>query len=63
MIASARRVVVVADGSKVGRSLLAHIVAAADIDELVTDSSADRTELAALEARGVKVTIADATDH
>ncbi|MEY9964282.1 DeoR family transcriptional regulator of aga operon [Streptacidiphilus sp. MAP12-16] len=63
MIRRARRVVVVADGSKVGRSLLAHIVAVGHIDELVTDSSADPTELAALQAHGVKVTIADATDH
>ncbi|MFC1413237.1 DeoR/GlpR family DNA-binding transcription regulator [Streptacidiphilus sp. N1-12] len=59
MIGRARRVVVVADGSKVGRSLLAHIVAVADIDELVTDSTADPSEVAALRAHGVKVTIAD----
>lgn len=60
MIRRAGRVVVVADGSKVGRSLLAHVSAVSAIDELITDSSADRRELAAIAAHGVKVTLADA---
>ena len=59
MIRRAGRVVVVADGSKVGRSLLAHVSAVSAIDELVTDASADRRELAAIAAHGVKVTLAD----
>ena len=46
MISRARRVVVVADGSKIGR-------------DLVTDTSADVDELAAIAARGVVVRIAE----
>ena len=59
MIRQARRVVVVADGSKVGRTLLAHVVGLDAVDELVTDSTADGGELAAIAARGVRVRIAD----
>ncbi|MCM2422789.1 DeoR/GlpR family DNA-binding transcription regulator [Streptomyces sp. RKAG293] len=59
MIERSRRVVVVADGSKIGRNLLAHVVPVTAIDELITDSGADATELAAIRARNVTVTIAD----
>jgi DeoR family transcriptional regulator, aga operon transcriptional repressor len=59
MISRAARVVVVADGSKVGRSNLAHVVGLEAVDELVTDTSADPGELEAIAARGVVVKIAD----
>jgi len=58
MIARASRVVVVADGSKIGRVLLARICPAATVAELVTDSSADPDELAALQQAGIAVHVA-----
>ncbi|MCM2422788.1 DeoR/GlpR family DNA-binding transcription regulator [Streptomyces sp. RKAG293] len=59
MISRARRVVVVADGSKVGRKLLAHVAALTAVDELITDSGADPAELDAVRDQGVRVTVAD----
>ncbi|HTX71009.1 MAG TPA: DeoR/GlpR family DNA-binding transcription regulator [Thermoleophilia bacterium] len=56
MIERAARVVVVADGSKVGRLALARICEASEVDELITDVSAPGDELAALRAAGVSVT-------
>jgi DeoR family transcriptional regulator of aga operon len=58
MIRQAERVIAVADGSKIGRVCLARICALADIDELVTDASADAEALAAIAAAGVTVTVA-----
>jgi DeoR family transcriptional regulator, aga operon transcriptional repressor len=58
MIRQAQRVIVVADGSKVGRVHLARICALQDIDEFVTDASADPAVLAAISAAGVTVTVA-----
>lgn len=57
LIARSSRVVVVADGSKVGRVTLARICEAGDVHELVTDASADPAVLAGLRARGVRVTV------
>jgi DeoR family transcriptional regulator of aga operon len=59
MINRAHHVVVVADGSKIGRNLLAHTVDLTAIDELITDSTADPAELDAIRACGVSVLIAD----
>ncbi|KAB1141260.1 DeoR/GlpR transcriptional regulator [Streptomyces luteolifulvus] len=59
MISRARRVVVVADGSKIGRDLFAHVADLRVVTELVTDTSADVDELAAIAARGVVVRIAE----
>jgi DeoR family transcriptional regulator, aga operon transcriptional repressor len=53
-------VIVVADGSKVGRITLARVAGTEHIDDLVTDSSADPDELEALRKAGVTVHIADA---
>ena len=58
MIGRAQRVIVVADGSKVGKLALARICDARAVDELITDPSADTAELARLEAAGVTVTLA-----
>lgn len=58
MLARAARVVVVADGTKVGRATLARIAGLDAVDELVTDAAADPAELDALRAAGVTVTVA-----
>jgi DeoR family transcriptional regulator of aga operon len=50
MIASAAEVVVVADGSKVGRARLGMIAPATDVDMLITDASAPRSALDELRA-------------
>jgi DeoR family transcriptional regulator of aga operon len=55
MIERARRVIVVCDGSKVGRSALAVICQAGRVDELITDGAADRAALDELRAAGVSV--------
>jgi DeoR family transcriptional regulator of aga operon len=57
MLAHAEHVVVVADGSKVGRVTLAKVADLSEIDVLVTDSSADPEALAAIEAEGVEVQV------
>lgn len=59
MIERARRVVVLADGSKIGRRRRAHVADLSAVDELVTDSSADRGALAELTACGVNVRVAE----
>jgi DeoR family transcriptional regulator, aga operon transcriptional repressor len=56
LISRARRVVVVADSSKLGRVAFARICSVADVDELITDTSATHTEVRALEAAGLVVT-------
>jgi DeoR family transcriptional regulator of aga operon len=55
MVAKAERVIVVADGSKVGRAALARMAEISQIDVLVTDESADPGELDRLRAAGVEV--------
>ena len=55
LIERARRTVVVADSSKVGRRGFTPIAPSASVDLLVTDSGADRDELDALRAVGVDV--------
>jgi len=60
MIRRADRVIVVADGSKVGQILLAQICPVADVAELITDSSADPVALDGIRRAGTEVIIADA---
>jgi DeoR family transcriptional regulator of aga operon len=57
LIGRARFTIVVADGSKVGHELLARIVDVQDVDELITDDSADESALEALRRTGIKVTL------
>jgi len=57
MAANARRVVVVADSSKLGLAGGARYVATEGIDELVTDRGADEERVEALRKHGVKVTL------
>jgi DeoR/GlpR family transcriptional regulator of sugar metabolism len=59
LIASARQVVVVTDGSKFGRTTTAQIVPLTEIDVIITDQSADQHTLAGLEAMGIEVVIVD----
>jgi DeoR family transcriptional regulator of aga operon len=58
MIRRAQRVIVVADGTKVGRVLLAHIAPLSDVDELITTGTADPAALAAIRRAGVAVHVA-----
>jgi DeoR family transcriptional regulator of aga operon len=57
MIEHARRVVVVADSSKIGKIAFARICYAAAIDELISDTAADGTAVKALSDAGVRVTL------
>lgn len=58
MVSHAHRLMVVADGSKIGRTTLAKAADASAIDVLVTDASADPDELAGLRELGVTVRLA-----
>ena len=58
MIARARRVVVVADSSKLGRSAFARICQIEAVDELITDAGASAAAIEELSAAGVAVTVA-----
>jgi len=57
MAANARRVVVVADASKLGAAGGARYVAADGMDELITNRGADTEQVKALRAHGVRVTL------
>ena len=52
VIASARRVIVAADGTKLGRTAHAYVGPSSLVDILVTDSGAPSDEIAALESGG-----------
>jgi DeoR/GlpR family transcriptional regulator of sugar metabolism len=55
LLASARRSVLAADGSKFGRAALAVVCELAAVDVVVTDASAPDEAVAALRAAGVDV--------
>lgn len=57
MLASARRRVVVADGSKIGAVELTRLCGVDDLDLLVTDDSADADAIAALREAGLEIEI------
>jgi DeoR family transcriptional regulator of aga operon len=59
MVQHAQRVIVVADGSKVGRVTLAQMVEPEAIDLLITDSNADPGELDRLRSAGVQVEVVE----
>lgn len=59
MVTHAQRVVVVADGSKIGRLALAQVATIDQVDMLVTDSSADPDAVAAIRAAGVDVQVVE----
>jgi DeoR/GlpR family transcriptional regulator of sugar metabolism len=56
------RLVVIADGSKVGSATNAVVIAADRVGTLVTDPGAPKAELAALAALGIEIVIAGAED-
>jgi DeoR family transcriptional regulator, aga operon transcriptional repressor len=58
MVSHAHRLMVVADGSKIGQATVAKVADASTMDILVTDSSADPHELAELAELGVTVHVA-----
>jgi DeoR family transcriptional regulator of aga operon len=60
LVARARQVLVVADGSKIGRVHLARIAGVETVDEVITDPTADVDAVDRLRARGVTVTLAPA---
>jgi DeoR family transcriptional regulator of aga operon len=57
MIGAAGRVVVVADGTKIGKVSVARIARMEDVDNLVTTASADEVELDRIRNLGVYVTV------
>lgn len=57
LIERASRTIVLADGSRLGRIMLAHIVPLAEIDEVLTDVTAHPDEVAALRDAGAIVTV------
>jgi DeoR family transcriptional regulator of aga operon len=59
MIQHAKRVIVVADSSKIGKVTFARICEAAAVDELVTDDAAEPDAVRALTEAGVHVTLVD----
>ena len=52
---AARRVVVVADHTKLGRAAFALICRTSEVDELITDEAAEPEPVEALRAAGVEV--------
>jgi DeoR family transcriptional regulator, aga operon transcriptional repressor len=57
MIRCARRVVVVADSSKIGKIAFARICEVGAVSELITDAAADSNAVSALTDCGVHVTL------
>ena len=56
LIGRAKRVIVVADGSKVGRLAFARICDVGSVHELITDASASAPELRRLADAGIVIT-------
>jgi DeoR family transcriptional regulator of aga operon len=61
MVAKAQRVIVVADGSKIGQATSARMAGLDEIDDLVTDSDADPEALRSIADAGVAVHVVDTT--
>jgi DeoR family transcriptional regulator of aga operon len=59
MVTHAQRVIVVADGSKIGRLALAQVATIDQVDLLVTDASADPQALDEIRAAGVEVLVVE----
>ncbi len=58
LVASARRVVVLADSTKLGRRSTVRFARTSEVDVLVTDPGADTSELRRLEQAGIEVVVA-----
>jgi DeoR/GlpR family transcriptional regulator of sugar metabolism len=61
MIEQSARLIIVADGSKIGATSMAAVAPASAIHTLVTDSSAPEEELRALSSQGIEVVVVDPT--
>ncbi|MGV8969593.1 MAG: DeoR/GlpR family DNA-binding transcription regulator [Microbacteriaceae bacterium] len=59
MVTHAQRVIVVADGSKIGRLALAQVMTIDQVDILVTDSTADPVAVQEIREAGVSVLVVD----
>lgn len=59
MVQRAQRVVAVVTGSRIGRRALAHVCPVNDVDQIITDASADEAVLAELRGAGVRVDVID----
>ncbi|MBP2328243.1 DeoR family transcriptional regulator of aga operon [Kibdelosporangium banguiense] len=59
MLGRARRVVVLADGSKIGQTTLARMGDIQDVHEVITDQSAAPEAVAAIQRAGVRVTVVE----
>lgn len=57
LIERSRRVIVVADASKLGKVVFARICSLSAADELITDTGADHEQLESLRSAGLKVTV------
>jgi len=58
LVAAARRVVVLADSSKLGSRSTVRFARTSEVDVLVTDAGADKAELRRLEHAGIEVVVA-----
>ncbi len=58
MMEAAHERIVLADGSKVGRSSFFHLCTVSDVNMLITDPTADPAEVAKLEEAGLQVLVA-----
>jgi DeoR/GlpR family transcriptional regulator of sugar metabolism len=63
MVAGARRVVVVADSSKLGQVSLATFAAIDEVDELITDTGAEAATTEALGAAGLRIHLVEPRPH
>jgi DeoR/GlpR family transcriptional regulator of sugar metabolism len=63
MIEQSARLIIVADGSKIGATSMAAVAPASAIHTLVTDSGAPEKELRALESQGIEVVVVDPNAH
>jgi DeoR family transcriptional regulator of aga operon len=61
LIERARRVIVVADSSKIGRIAFARICGMHEVDELISDDGADPAEVDAIQTAGLEVTLVTAS--
>lgn len=62
LVDRAQTVIAVTESAKLGRVTFAHVCDIEHVDELITDDGADRSELAAIEAAGVRVTLLELED-
>ncbi len=60
MVQRSRTVIAVVTGPRIGRRALAHVCPVADLDRIITDSSADEGALAELRSAGLQIDVVEA---